>query len=129
VRRREPGPTGSGRWTLILTGNYGKALDTRRSGVPGCLGRLYRRGYQLQPVVLGFGHLDRDGRQHIAHLSCDAGHPREAFTAFAEACTAFLRITSRIGANAFEHFRRAALRSAPSSSRCQRDMSLLIRSH
>jgi hypothetical protein len=36
---------------------------------------------------------------------------------------------SRIGANAFEHFRRAALRSAPSSSRCQRDMSLRIRSH
>jgi hypothetical protein len=33
---------------------------------------------------------------------------------------------SRIGANAFEHFRRAALRSAPSSSRCQRDMSLRI---
>jgi hypothetical protein len=33
----------------------------------------------------------------------------------------FLRIVSRIGANAFEHFRRAALRSAPSSSRCQRD--------
>jgi hypothetical protein len=40
-----------------------------------------------------------------------------------------LRIISRIGANAFEHFRRAALRSAPSSSRCQRDMSLRIRSH
>jgi hypothetical protein len=30
---------------------------------------------------------------------------------FSEACTAFLRIMSRIGANAFEHFRRAALRS------------------
>ncbi len=28
-----------------------------------------------------------------------------------------------------EHFRRAALRSAPSSSRCQRDMSLRVRSH
>jgi hypothetical protein len=40
-----------------------------------------------------------------------------------------LRIMSRIGANAFEHIRRAALRSAPSSSRCQRDMSLRIRSH
>ena len=53
-----------------------------------------------------------------------AGHSREASTAFSEACTA--RITSRIGANAFEHFRRAALRSAPSSSRCQRDMSLRI---
>ena len=33
-------------------------------------------------------------------------------TAFNEACTAFLRIMSRIVA-AFEHFRRAALRSAP----------------
>jgi hypothetical protein len=54
------------------------------------------------------------------------GHSREASTAFSEACTAFLRIMSRIGANAFEHFRRAALRSAPSSSRCQRDMSLRI---
>jgi hypothetical protein len=52
------------------------------------------------------------------------GHSREASPAFSEACTAYLRIMSRIGANAFEHFRRAALRSAPSSSRCQRDMSL-----
>jgi hypothetical protein len=33
------------------------------------------------------------------------GHSREAST------TAFLRIMSRIGANVFEHFRRAALRS------------------
>jgi hypothetical protein len=32
---------------------------------------------------------------------------------FSEACTVFLRIMSRIGADAFEHFRRAALRSAP----------------
>jgi hypothetical protein len=52
-------------------------------------------------------------------------HSREASTAFSEACTAFLRIMSRIVA-AFEHFRRTALRSAPSSSRCQRDMSLRI---
>ena len=36
------------------------------------------------------------------------------------------RIMSRIGANALEHFRRAALRSAPGSPRCQRDMSLRI---
>lgn len=41
------------------------------------------------------------------------GHSREASTTFSEACTAFLRIMSRIGANAFEHFRHAALRSAP----------------
>ncbi len=40
-----------------------------------------------------------------------------------------MRIMSKIGTNAFEHFRRAALRSAPSSSRCQRDMSLRIPSH
>jgi len=40
-------------------------------------------------------------------------------TAFSEACTAFFRIMSRIGANAFEHFRRAALRSAPGSWNCQ----------
>jgi hypothetical protein len=40
-----------------------------------------------------------------------AGHSREASTAFSEACTAYLRILSRIGAIAFEHFRRAALRS------------------
>jgi hypothetical protein len=40
-------------------------------------------------------------------------------------CGRRLRIMSRIVA-AFEHFRRAALRSAPSSSRCQRDMSLRI---
>jgi hypothetical protein len=65
----------------------------------------------------------------IAKAQRYAGHSREASTAFSEACTAFLRIMSRIGANAFEHFRRAALRSAPSSSRCQRDMSLRIRSH
>jgi hypothetical protein len=61
----------------------------------------------------------------IANAQRYAGHSREASTAFSEACTAFLRIS----ANAFEHFRRAALRSAPSSSRCQRDMSLRIRSH
>jgi len=64
----------------------------------------------------------------IAKAERHAGHSREASTAFSEACTAFLRIMSRIGANAFEHFRRAALRSAPSSSRCQRDMCLRIRS-
>jgi hypothetical protein len=44
-------------------------------------------------------------------VSC--GHTREASTAFTEACTAYLRIMSRIGANAFEHFRCTALRSAP----------------
>jgi hypothetical protein len=55
----------------------------------------------------------------IAKAECHAGHSREASTAFSEACTAFLRIMSRIGANAFEHFRRAALRSAPSSSRAR----------
>jgi len=62
----------------------------------------------------------------IAKAERHPGHSREASTAFSEACTAYLRIMSRIGANAFEHFRRAALRSAPSSSRCQRDMSLHI---
>ena len=51
----------------------------------------------------------------IAKAQRHAGHSREASTAFSEACAAFLRIMSRIGANAFEHFRRAALRSAPSS--------------
>ena len=50
-------------------------------------------------------------------------------TAFSERAPRSMRIMSRIGANAFKHFRRAALRSAPSSSRCQRDMSLRIRSH
>ena len=65
----------------------------------------------------------------IAKAECHAGHSREASTAFSEACTAFLRIMSRIGADAFEHFRSAVLRSAPSSPRCQRDMSLRIRSH
>jgi hypothetical protein len=39
-----------------------------------------------------------------------AGHSREASGAFS-ACTAYLRILSRIGANAFERFCRAALRS------------------
>ena len=34
-------------------------------------------------------------------------------TAFNEACTAFLRIMSRVGAKAFERFRCTALRSAP----------------
>jgi hypothetical protein len=58
----------------------------------------------------------------IAKAQRHAGHSREASTDFSEACTAYLRIMSRIGANAFEHFRRAALRSAPSSSRCQRDI-------
>jgi len=62
----------------------------------------------------------------VAKAECHAGHSREASTAFSEACTTYLLIMSRIGANAFEHFRRAALRSAPSSSRCQRDMSLRI---
>jgi hypothetical protein len=56
---------------------------------------------------------------------CHAGHSREASTAFSEACTAYLRIMSRIGSNAFEHFRPAALRSAPSLLRCQRDMNPL----
>jgi len=65
----------------------------------------------------------------IANAQRHAAHSREASTAFSEACTAYLRILSRIGANVFEHFRRAALRSAPSSSRCQRDMSLRICSH
>ena len=40
-----------------------------------------------------------------------AGHSREASGTFSEACTAYLRILSRIGAIAFGHFRRAALRS------------------
>jgi hypothetical protein len=44
----------------------------------------------------------------IAKAECHAGHSREASTAFSEACTAFLRIMSRICANAFEHFRRVA---------------------
>ena len=39
-----------------------------------------------------------------------AGHSREASGAFS-ACTAYLRILSRIGASAFGHLRRAALRS------------------
>jgi len=39
-----------------------------------------------------------------------AGHSREVSGAFS-ACTAYLRILSRIGAIAFEHFCRAALRS------------------
>jgi len=61
----------------------------------------------------------------IANAQRHTGHSREASTAFSEACTAFLRIVSRIGANAFEHFRRAALRSAPSSSSMPaRDISL-----
>ena len=41
------------------------------------------------------------------------GHSREASGTFSEACTAYLRILSRIGAIAFGHLRRAALRSAP----------------
>ena len=40
-----------------------------------------------------------------------AGHSREASGTFSEACTAYLRILSRIGAIAFGHLRRAALRS------------------
>ena len=40
-----------------------------------------------------------------------AGHSREASGTFSEACTAYLRILSRIGASAFGHLRRAALRS------------------
>jgi hypothetical protein len=40
-----------------------------------------------------------------------AGHSREASGTFSEACTAYLRIVSRIGAIAFGHLRRAALRS------------------
>jgi hypothetical protein len=36
------------------------------------------------------------------------GIPVKRPSPFSEACTAFLRIMSRIGANAFEHFRRAA---------------------
>src|SRR6202011_5440484 len=59
----------------------------------------------------------------IAKAQRCAGHSREASTAFSEARTAYSRIMSRIGANAFKLFRRAALHSAPSSSRCQRDIS------
>ena len=65
----------------------------------------------------------------IANAQHYARHSREASTAFSEACAAFLQIMSKIGANAFEHFRRVALSSAPVSSRCNRDMSLRIRSH
>jgi hypothetical protein len=36
----------------------------------------------------------------IAKADRHAGHSREASTAFSEACTAYLRIMSRIGANA-----------------------------
>jgi hypothetical protein len=45
----------------------------------------------------------------VAKAQRYAGRSREASTAFSEACTVFLRIMSRIGANAFEHFRRAGL--------------------
>ena len=89
----------------------------------------------LRRGVPGRAQPPQDPAQHAklpgeaAKAECHAGHFREASTAFSEACTTYLLIMSRIGANAFEHFRRAALRSAPSSSRCQRDMSLRIRSH
>jgi hypothetical protein len=91
--------------------------------------RLSKPGFQKTPVIsLAEAGVARSRRktQHsarsfkgaIATAQRYAGHFREASTAFRETCTAYLRIMSRIGANAFEHFRRAALRSAPTSSRC-----------
>jgi hypothetical protein len=53
----------------------------------------------------------REASMCEANAQRHAGHSREASTTFSEACTAFLRIMSRIDANASEHFRRAALRS------------------
>src|ERR1700730_2768404 len=81
-----------------------------------------RRAHVARSIL----HSARSFQGTLANAQRHAGHSREASTAFSEACTAFLRIKSRIGANAFEHFRRAALRSAPNSSRCQRDMSSRI---
>ena len=49
--------------TLSFRGNFGKAHDLRRCGVPGCLGRLYRHIYRLHQLV-------REGRQHFDVLSC-----------------------------------------------------------
>ena len=48
----------------------------------------------------------------IAKAQRHAAHSREASGTFSEACTAYLRILSRIGAIAFGHLRRAALRSS-----------------
>jgi hypothetical protein len=44
-------------------GNFGKALDLRRSGVPGGLGHLYRRVYRPHQLV-------RECRQHFDVFSC-----------------------------------------------------------
>jgi hypothetical protein len=66
-------------------------------------------------------HSARSFQGEVAKAECHG----EASAAFSEACTASLRIMSRIVAT-FVHFHRAALRSAPSSSRRQRDMSLRI---
>ena len=56
-----------------------------------------------------------------------AGHSREASGTFSEACTAYLRILSRIGASAFGHLRRClaldplTLISARRTLRCRRN--------
>jgi hypothetical protein len=65
----------------------------------------------------------------IASVAMAGGAALDNSRRHGKGITGELRIMSRVGANAFEHFRRAALRSAPSSSRCQRDMSLRVRSN
>src|SRR3984893_12471063 len=50
----------------------------------------------------------------VAKAECHAGHSREASTAFSEACTAYLRIMSRIG----ERFRAFPPRCLALASQC-----------
>jgi hypothetical protein len=61
--RHATGPTARHAGTLIHTGKFGKARDTRRGGAPGCLGRDYRRVYRLL-------HPGRERRQHLDKRSC-----------------------------------------------------------
>jgi hypothetical protein len=74
------------------------ALEPKRTEA--FVGRLPYSNYLLKALV----KLD-------LVLPGHAGHSREASGTFSEACTAYLRILSRIGASAFGHLRRAALRS------------------
>ena len=88
---------------------FGWALEPKRTEA--FVGRLPYSNYLLKALVKLDLVLPGRASPNDAIPSTSARSSREASTAFSEACTAYLRILSRIGAIAFEHFRRAALRS------------------
>ena len=85
------------------------ALEPKRTEA--FVGRLPYSNYLLKALVKLDLVLPGRASPNDAIPSTSARSSREASSAFSEACTAYLRILSRIGASAFGHLRRAALRS------------------